>query len=563
MSCLVGNVSLVPLHCRLDVWAPPPPKARSLVQNACPHFHLWRILAAPAPAPQVADVETLRTLFRDEGCTLQLHQPQRFVDPMWRLMAALEGSLGCLVGCNSYLTPAGTQGLAPHHDDVEIFVCQTKGAVQLEPRRMRRARFAAMRAPARLSQHAGAQRASSIAACSAWRVEGPMASRRPVVLGCSSGSSSSSSSSGHGCSTAEGCRAEWQGGHAGVHACILSRRPGLSDVHHVPSCLLRDRHQALARVRTVGWLPAAQGQQRRLSGGGEARACVHAWVDGCTGSMHAARDVAGTMEPASAHASMHGGAMCMNVDAPKPTVVAPWLVLHASTLSKVVCTAWAFQPVLRTGRMDGWAVDGAQPPCPAHTFHAPHTHTHASHRIARAQVIGQPVLDVEMKPGDVLYMPRGTIHQATAQSADSCHLTISTYQRWTYGDLLARVLAAAAQESGGCREVEDTAALSLPLALRKGLPHGHIFSVGLKVRGGRGGGSSGLCEGVLCSVLLGDAVSAARAVVAVLCGPHSCACTPLPSPPSAHRRTRRRAKTPPPCPWRVRWPPACAPSPTS
>jgi len=26
------------------------------------------------------------------------------------------------------ITPAKTQGLAPHHDDVEIFICQTQGA---------------------------------------------------------------------------------------------------------------------------------------------------------------------------------------------------------------------------------------------------------------------------------------------------------------------------------------------------------------------------------------------------------------------------------------------------
>ena len=45
--------------------------------------------------------------------------------------------------------------------------------------------------------------------------------------------------------------------------------------------------------------------------------------------------------------------------------------------------------------------------------------------------------------GDVLYMPRGTIHQAVAQSADCVHLTISTYQRWTHGDLAMRILGKA------------------------------------------------------------------------------------------------------------------------
>lgn len=41
---------------------------------------------------------------------MQVHQPQRFNDELWRLLAALEGQLGCLVGINAYLTPAGTQG---------------------------------------------------------------------------------------------------------------------------------------------------------------------------------------------------------------------------------------------------------------------------------------------------------------------------------------------------------------------------------------------------------------------------------------------------------------------
>jgi hypothetical protein len=62
-----------------------------------------------------------------EGWTLQIHQPQRFNDNLWRLCASLEGSLGCLVGCNQYITPPGKQGLAPHYDDVEIFVLQVQG----------------------------------------------------------------------------------------------------------------------------------------------------------------------------------------------------------------------------------------------------------------------------------------------------------------------------------------------------------------------------------------------------------------------------------------------------
>ncbi|PSC74527.1 bifunctional lysine-specific demethylase and histidyl-hydroxylase MINA [Micractinium conductrix] len=80
------------------------------------------------PNGEVADCATLDRLYHNEGCTMQFHQPQRFSDDFWRLLAALERQLGCLVGANTYLTPPGTQGLAPHWDDVEIFVVQTQGS---------------------------------------------------------------------------------------------------------------------------------------------------------------------------------------------------------------------------------------------------------------------------------------------------------------------------------------------------------------------------------------------------------------------------------------------------
>ncbi|KAL4438516.1 hypothetical protein ABPG77_000164 [Micractinium sp. CCAP 211/92] len=80
------------------------------------------------PNGEVGDSACLERLFNKEGCTMQFHQPQRFCDSTWRLLAAMERRLGCLVGCNAYLTPPGTQGLAPHWDDVEIFVVQTEGS---------------------------------------------------------------------------------------------------------------------------------------------------------------------------------------------------------------------------------------------------------------------------------------------------------------------------------------------------------------------------------------------------------------------------------------------------
>lgn len=66
-------------------------------------------------------------LLRKDGATLQVHQPQRFVDSLWALAAGMEAELGSLCGANAYLTPAGSQGLAPHYDDVEVFVLHAHG----------------------------------------------------------------------------------------------------------------------------------------------------------------------------------------------------------------------------------------------------------------------------------------------------------------------------------------------------------------------------------------------------------------------------------------------------
>ncbi|GMH40109.1 hypothetical protein BSKO_08013 [Bryopsis sp. KO-2023] len=79
------------------------------------------------PNGEVGDSETVWGLF-EKGATLQFIQPQRFQENLRALCAALESQLGCLVGCNAYITPKGTQGLAPHHDDVELFICQTEGS---------------------------------------------------------------------------------------------------------------------------------------------------------------------------------------------------------------------------------------------------------------------------------------------------------------------------------------------------------------------------------------------------------------------------------------------------
>lgn len=66
--------------------------------------------------------------FIAEGCSLRFLCPQRYVRSVWRLLHFLDDYWGTGAGANTYLTPAGMQGFAPHFDEVDIFVLQTEGA---------------------------------------------------------------------------------------------------------------------------------------------------------------------------------------------------------------------------------------------------------------------------------------------------------------------------------------------------------------------------------------------------------------------------------------------------
>lgn len=73
--------------------------------------------------------------------------------------------------------------------------------------------------------------------------------------------------------------------------------------------------------------------------------------------------------------------------------------------------------------------------------------TAAAAAVRLQDCLGDPVLEVELCVGDVLYMPRGTVHQAVADDdADSDHLTISTYQRTSFADLATHLLQVGAAQ---------------------------------------------------------------------------------------------------------------------
>eukprot|EP00668_Euglena_longa_P014476 GGOE01018466.1.p1 GENE.GGOE01018466.1~~GGOE01018466.1.p1 ORF type:complete len:466 (-),score=91.48 GGOE01018466.1:259-1470(-) len=77
----------------------------------------------PKPCTKAATLEKVW----GQGWTVQVIQPQHKMEPLAGVVAALEEFFQCNVGCNAYLTPANTQGLAPHYDDIEAMILQLEG----------------------------------------------------------------------------------------------------------------------------------------------------------------------------------------------------------------------------------------------------------------------------------------------------------------------------------------------------------------------------------------------------------------------------------------------------
>lgn len=65
--------------------------------------------------------------FYQNGCSVRMLNPQTYSRNVWKMLATLQEYFGCCVGANVYLTPPGTQGFAPHFDDIEAFILQLEG----------------------------------------------------------------------------------------------------------------------------------------------------------------------------------------------------------------------------------------------------------------------------------------------------------------------------------------------------------------------------------------------------------------------------------------------------
>ena len=78
------------------------------------------------------------------------------------------------------------------------------------------------------------------------------------------------------------------------------------------------------------------------------------------------------------------------------------------------------------------------------------------------------VVDRTLRPGDVLYVPRGFVHEASTGAAEaSLHVTLAVATHdWTWSRLLAGVLANRMDSADGAADLADDAAAADAAATR-------------------------------------------------------------------------------------------------
>lgn len=76
----------------------------------------------------------------------------------------------------------------------------------------------------------------------------------------------------------------------------------------------------------------------------------------------------------------------------------------------------------------------------------------------------EPLLDVELEPGDALYLPRGYVHAAVSTDEHSVHLTVGVLST-TWYDVLADAVSLAAQEPSFREALPMSPAAGLPSSL--------------------------------------------------------------------------------------------------
>jgi lysine-specific demethylase/histidyl-hydroxylase NO66 len=81
----------------------------------------------------------------------------------------------------------------------------------------------------------------------------------------------------------------------------------------------------------------------------------------------------------------------------------------------------------------------------------------------------EPALDVVLEAGDLLYLPRGWIHQACTLQEHSLHLTVSAMQQWAWVDYLELLIPQALGAAGASEK---------STSLREGLPRNFLDYMG-------------------------------------------------------------------------------------
>ena len=81
--------------------------------------------------------------------------------------------------------------------------------------------------------------------------------------------------------------------------------------------------------------------------------------------------------------------------------------------------------------------------------------------------LGEPILDKVVSAGDLLYLPRGTIHQAMALDTYSLHITVSVYQRNSWCDFFEKLLPQALKR-----------ATKRDIRFREGVPMNYLSYIG-------------------------------------------------------------------------------------
>jgi bifunctional lysine-specific demethylase and histidyl-hydroxylase NO66 len=64
----------------------------------------------------------------EQGWSVRFLRPHEHSPSMAEMVSAIEEVFQCSSGVNSYWTPKGTQGFAPHYDDVDVYLLQLEGS---------------------------------------------------------------------------------------------------------------------------------------------------------------------------------------------------------------------------------------------------------------------------------------------------------------------------------------------------------------------------------------------------------------------------------------------------